>query len=201
MTERAAAAWIGSLLLGFVTLFAGCRAASQPAPSARGVSARPSILLVTLDTTRAGPPPRRPRGARDRPPPARRPPAAGGAAPPGRLPNRGVRVQLRAGSTLRPRAGLRPVRRRAPRRAGRAHGPGDHRPGPPLSGTACFAAIAALGPLLRPAPPLPPARAVSKPLLDEPVPRRGRGDGRGARAPGAGLRGARPRTRRDRRGE
>ncbi|HKZ31654.1 MAG TPA: sulfatase-like hydrolase/transferase [Vicinamibacteria bacterium] len=53
MTEPAAAAWIGSLLFAFVSLFAGCRAATERAPSARGVSAPPSILLVTLDTTRA----------------------------------------------------------------------------------------------------------------------------------------------------
>ena len=53
MTERAAAAWIGSLLLAWVSLFPGCRAGSTSTPPARDASTRPSILLVTLDTTRA----------------------------------------------------------------------------------------------------------------------------------------------------
>ena len=44
---------IGSLLLAGASLFAGCGTGAKPAPATRDSSARPWILLVTLDTTRA----------------------------------------------------------------------------------------------------------------------------------------------------
>ena len=53
MTRRPAATWIGSVLLAWVSLLAGCRAGSRSAPPAGDGSTRPSVLLVTLDTTRA----------------------------------------------------------------------------------------------------------------------------------------------------
>jgi choline-sulfatase len=53
MTELATAARIGSLLLASIPLLAGCGAGSRRAPPARDGSTRLSILLVTLDTTRA----------------------------------------------------------------------------------------------------------------------------------------------------
>ncbi len=53
MTERRLAAWSLPLLLAGACSSAGCFAGSSSTPPASAGAARPSILLVTLDTTRA----------------------------------------------------------------------------------------------------------------------------------------------------
>ncbi len=54
MRARTAAGRIGALALAGAMLVGACREAPRPAPGPKSVpAARPSILLVTLDTTRA----------------------------------------------------------------------------------------------------------------------------------------------------
>ena len=53
MAQAGPAARVGSLVLAGASLFAGCGASPKPAPAAVESAARPWILLVTLDTTRA----------------------------------------------------------------------------------------------------------------------------------------------------
>ncbi len=214
---------------------AGCGPGPKAPATARGGTERPSILLVTLDTTRAdaiGPEAEgietpaftalAARGLRFRQAYATVPEtlpshasiftgllpaghgvhenarvlardrtAGRGATPEGGLSHGRLRFELRARAPLRPGARLRGLRRRAAGRAGRAERRRDDRARAFVPRARRAATAAALGPLLRPAPSLQPARALPDPVREGPLPRRGRGDGRGARTAARRLRAAR----------